>query len=55
VKSKGHGVIITWTGNFQPQKGIPDEDAINWVSDIYEDGLNTLSQTLTGTKPATTP
>jgi len=55
IKSTGKGVVITWVGTFLPQKGIPDADAINWVTDIYEDGLNTLSQSLTGIKPAPTP
>lgn len=48
VTARGKGARISWVGTFEPQKGIPDDDATSWVSDIYEDGLKALSQSLEG-------
>ncbi len=50
VARSGKGSVITWEGNFMPQKGIPDDDATSWISDIYDDGLESFSKYLTGAK-----
>ena len=52
VTPQGKGTRIRWVGTFNPQKGIPDDDATSWVSDIYEDGLKALSKSLEEPKTA---